>query len=111
MSIPSRSATPLSLITQSAFHSEIVIEKKEPEIVSEEKITWIRQQYINAGAYYCPTDLCAERPCFVIGVSFFILILFIFLASTGGWLKIEKPGGDRDYLLYDDGRTIDWDSS
>jgi hypothetical protein len=44
MSLPSRSATPLSLITQSAVHSEILYEKTtlENEVIEEEEIGWVR---------------------------------------------------------------------
>lgn len=40
-----------------------------------------------------------------------LVLVFFLLACTGGWLKLEKLGGDRDFLVYDDPRTMDWDSS
>lgn len=54
------------------------------------------------------TNHFVDRPCTIIAIGIFILIILTIIAMACKFFDMDPPG-DREYLVWDDPRTISWD--
>ena len=54
------------------------------------------------------TNLMVDKPCTVMIVTFIILFIFSGIAQAAGFFELKEQN-NRDFLIWDDTRTIAWD--
>ena len=54
------------------------------------------------------TNLMVDKPCTVIVISMIVLIVISGIAQAAGYFELD-PQNNRDFLIWDDKRTIAWD--